>query len=129
MKKSGPSTSQPSKPRHEHSVQVFEKIISIEISHLNHEIPIGEAEYVPDIAPRCNEVHAVFVVSSMANCEIESIDSSAAEVVFYKLALLPSSMIQLPFNAMREGVGRFYQIHSRGKQPIGQSLCCRRRKF
>jgi len=39
----------------------------------------GEAEYVPDIAPRCNEVHAVFVVSSMANCEIESIDSSAAE--------------------------------------------------
>jgi len=39
----------------------------------------GEAEYVCDITPRADELCGVFVTSSVANCEIESIDTSAAE--------------------------------------------------
>ena len=40
----------------------------------------GEAQYVDDIPLRPDELHAAFVLSTVGNCRIESIDASAALV-------------------------------------------------
>jgi len=40
----------------------------------------GEAEYVSDIAPFKGEVHAAFVISTQANCELDKVDPSEALV-------------------------------------------------
>ena len=38
----------------------------------------GEAEYAGDIAARHDEVHAAFVVSTQANCNIDTVDPKPA---------------------------------------------------
>ena len=47
----------------------------------------GEAEYVNDLPVVQGELHAAFVLTSMANCEIASIDPKQALVrfLFFKL--------------------------------------------
>lgn len=44
---------------------------------------IGEAEYIDDIPVRGDELHGVFVVSTTANCQLESIDASEALVIIF----------------------------------------------
>ncbi len=40
----------------------------------------GEAEYVNDIQPASGELHAAFVMTSRANCDIVAVDTAAALV-------------------------------------------------
>ena len=39
---------------------------------------LGEAQYVDDIPVRSGELHGAFVYSTQANCQIDTIDASAA---------------------------------------------------
>ena len=43
-------------------------------------ILIGEAEYIDDIPKYPNEAHAAFVLASVGNCELDTIDPSPALV-------------------------------------------------
>lgn len=47
----------------------------------------GEAEYVSDIAPFKGEVHAAFVISTQARCDLDTVDPSDALVNFLELVL------------------------------------------
>ncbi len=40
----------------------------------------GEAEYVADISPAKGELHAAFVLTNIANCDIDVVDASEALV-------------------------------------------------
>ena len=44
----------------------------------------GEAEYVGDIAPAKGEVHAAFVTTTLANCDLDVVDPADAlvQIVF-----------------------------------------------
>ncbi len=44
----------------------------------------GEAEYVADIAPAKGEVHAAFVTTTVANCDLDVVDPSEALVTPFK---------------------------------------------
>jgi CO/xanthine dehydrogenase Mo-binding subunit len=48
----------------------------------------GEAEYVADISPSKGELHAAFVISNIANCDLDVVDTSEALVCFYFLLLI-----------------------------------------
>ena len=45
----------------------------------------GEAEYIADIQPAAGELHAAFVMSGQANCDIVSVTTAAALVNSYSL--------------------------------------------
>ena len=42
----------------------------------------GEAEYVADISPSKGELHAAFVISNIANCDLDVVDTLEALVCF-----------------------------------------------
>ncbi len=44
----------------------------------------GEAEYVADIAPTKGEVHAAFVTTTIANCDLDVVDPSEALVIIFR---------------------------------------------
>ena len=41
---------------------------------------VGEAEYIDDIPKNPNEVHAAFVLATIGNCELDTVDPSPALV-------------------------------------------------
>jgi xanthine dehydrogenase/oxidase len=41
----------------------------------------GEAEYVADISPAKGELAAAFVISDVANCDLDTVDPSEALVI------------------------------------------------